>query len=293
MRIDRISKAEVEAEATDMRSAKVLAGSLCGLLVAQAAAAHTPYLRPTNFAPERPLVTVEAALAETFFVPDFPIRAAGDYWVTGPAGVAAKAEAVTALKELSVIEVPLPSEGTYRISTGDRLARQTKWAKVDGAWKMVRPAGPARPAGPSRFIEETAVPPGAETAISQSFSRVETYVSRGAPSREALKPTGQGLELEPATHPNEAFVGETFKFRLLFDGKPLPDLAFNVVRGGDAYVESRYAFAGQTDAAGAGAVSFAQPGVYVLEADLPPRAEGASQPPARSAQYVLTFEVTR
>ncbi|CAN7610643.1 DUF4198 domain-containing protein [Phenylobacterium sp. LjRoot225] len=290
-----------------MRLAGVFAGILGGLVLAQAAAAHTPYLKPTNFAPDRAFVTVEAAVGETFFVPDFPIRGAVDYWVTGPTGVPAKAEAVTSLKEFAAIEVSLPTEGTYRISTGDRLSRTTKWVKVDGAWKMVRAAGAgqarpaepprmgeaARPAGPSRFIEEAAVPPGAETVTSQSYSRVETYVSRGAPSREALKPTGQGLELEPVTHPNEIYAGEAFKFRLLLDGKPLPGAGFTVVRGGDAYAESRYAFAGKSDAAGAAAVTIAQPGMYLLEASYPARVEGPAEPVTRSSQFTLTFEVTR
>jgi hypothetical protein len=314
----RISKAQLVVEVS-VRLSTAFAGILVGLVMAQSAQAHTPYLKPTTFAPDRAFVTVEAALSETFFVPDFPIRSAGDYWVTGPTGVPAKAEGVTNLKEFTAIEVSLPTEGTYRISTGDRPGRTTKWAKVDGAWKMVRspiagagagpgqgrpaepprmgeanrPAEAGRPAGPSRFIEEAAVPPGAETRTSQAFSRVETYVSRGAPSREALKPTGQGLELEPVSHPNEIFAGEAFKFRLLMDGKPLPGLAFTVARGGDAYAESRYGFTGRTDAAGGGAVTFAQPGVYLLETSYPARSENPAEPKARSAQFTLTFEVTR
>jgi hypothetical protein len=301
-------------ETVEMRLGKVLvAGALGGALMAQAAAAHTPYLRPTTFAPERPYVTIEAGVAEIFFVPDFPIRSAGDYSVIGPDGAAAKVDTVMTLKAFAAFDAALPADGTYRITTGERAGRTSKWAKIDGAWKMVRPAsasgasrggeggrneaqrpqGGAEGAGQSRFVEESAVPPGAETMTSQSFSRVETYVTRGAPTRAALKPTGQGLELEPVTHPNEAFAGEPFKFRLLMDGKPLPGAAFQVVRAGDAYAESRFSFSGATDPAGAGAVTLAQPGIYVLEADYPARAEGAANPVARSAQYVLTFEVTR
>ena len=49
----------------------------------------------------------------------------------------------------------------------------------------------------------------------------------------------------------------------------------------------------KTGAEGAGAVTFAQPGAYVLEVHYPIRAEGASEPVARSSVYTLTFEVTR
>lgn len=289
-------------EAIQMRVAKVLmAGALGGLFVAQAAWAHTPYLRPTTFAPDRPFVTVEAGLAEIFFVPDFPIRSAGDYLVIGPDGAQTRIDGVATLKAFAAFDAALPADGTYRITTGERPGRTSKWARIGGAWKIVRPAGAARPAGPrpaeaegaSRFVEESAIPAGAQTMTSQSTSRAETYVTRGAPTRPALKPTGQGLELEPLTHPNEVFAGEAFKFRLLMDGKPLPGASFTVARGGDLYAESRFSAAGATDAAGAGAVTLAQPGVYVLEADYPARKEGAAEPVARSAQYVLTFEVTR
>ncbi len=298
-----------------MRSAATIAGMISSLALAQAATAHTPYLKPTTFAPDRAFVTVEAALSEgNFFIPDFPLRGAGDYWATGNTGAPVKAETVTPLKEFVAVEVALPADGTYRISTGERPGRSAKWAKVDGTWRMVRPAGApagapprpdgaARPAGAPpaeasraagpRLIDEAAVPAGAETMTAQSYLRAETYVTRGAPNRGALKPTGQGVEIEPVTHPNEVFAGDAFKFRLLNDGKPLPGVDFSIARAGDAYSEKRYAYAGKTDAAGAAAVTFAQPGAYVLETHYPGRAEGASEPIARSTVYSLTFEVTR
>src|SRR5690242_3331446 len=100
-----------------MRAAKVfMAGAFGGLLMAQAAAAHTPYLRPTTFAPDRPFVTIEAALAEVFFVPDFPIRSAGDYLVIGPDGAAAKVDSIMTLKAFAAFDAALPAEGTYRIT---------------------------------------------------------------------------------------------------------------------------------------------------------------------------------
>lgn len=273
-----------------------IAAFVGGLALAGAATAHTPYLKPTNFAPDRAFVTVEAALAETaFFIPDFPIRQQGDYWATGENGQAVKVTAVTMLKELAAVEVDLPADGTYRISTGERAGRSSKWAKIDGAWKMVRPANapPPRGGGEGRSVAESEVPAGAETMTSTSYMRADTYVSRGAPTKGgALKPTGQGLEVEPITHPNEAFAGEAFKFRMLFDGKPLAH-DFAVARGGDAYVEKRFSHSGKTDAKGEASVTFKDPGAYVLEIHYPTRAEGNPNPMPRNAIYTLTFEVTR
>lgn len=278
-----------------MRRNALIASIIGGLALAGASQAHTPYLAPTTFAPDRPFVTVQAALSETnFFVPDFPIRGQGDYWATGPSGAPVKADGVTMLKEYAAVEFSLPADGTWRLSTGERAGRQAKWAKVDGAWKMVRPAGaPAGGPGGARSIEESAIPAGAETMTSVSYLRADTYVTKGAPSRGALKPTGQGVEVEPVTHPNEIFVGDAFKFRLLNDGKPLPGVEFHIARAGDTYAEKKFSHVAKTAADGAGAVTFAQPGAYVLEVHYPIRAEGAPEPVARSSVYTLTFEVTR
>ena len=282
-----------------MRGAAGFAALIGGLALAGGALAHTPYLKPTTFAPDRPFVTVEAALAETaFFVPDFPIRGQGDYWATGENGQPVKVTAVTTLKEFAAVEVDLPADGTYRISTGERTGRSSKWAKIDGTWKVIRPANAPAPRGGGegpgggRSVAEADVPAGAETMTSTSFMRADTYVTKGAPSKGALKPTGKGLEVEAVTHPNEAFAGEAFKFRMLFDGKPLAH-DFAIARGGDAYVEKRFSYSGKTDATGTASVTFKDPGAYVLEVHYPARAEGNPNPIERSAIYTLTFEVTR
>lgn len=271
-----------------------IAAFTAGLFLAGSALAHTPYLKPTTFAPDRGFVTVEAALAETgFFIPDFPIRQAGDYWVTGDSGEPVKAPAVTMLKEFAAVDVELPANGTYRISTGERAGRSSKWAKIGGTWKMVRPANaPAGGPGGDRAVSEADVPAGAETMTSTSYMRADTYVTRGAPSKGALKATGKGLEVEPITHPNEAFAGEAFKFRMLNNGQPLAH-DFAIARGGDAYAEKRFSYSGKTDAKGEAAVTFKEPGAYVLEIHYPVRAEGNPNPVERSAIYTMTFEVTR
>jgi len=305
----RISKVQLIGGDEKMRAATVIAGLIGSLVLTQAAAAHTPYLKPMTFGPNRTFVTVEAGVSGgNFFVSDFPIRGEGDYWVTTGANAPVKAASVTMLKETAVIEVALPTEGTYRISTGQRAGRSSKYAKINGAWLMIRAAGapgqpprpappagatPPVPAGPPRFIEEAAVPAGAETMVSQGFATSETYVTRGAPDRGALKATGKGLEVEPITHPNEAFAGEAFKFRLLDNGQPAAGASFTIVRGGDAYAEKRYLYSGVAPTDGAVAVTFDQPGSYVLEARYPVRPEGARDPLPRNNTYTLTFEVTR
>jgi len=316
-----------------MRRTALFAGLIGSFALAGVAQAHTPYLAPNTFAPSRAFVTVQAGVADSYyFISDFPIRGEGDFLVTGPSGATVKIETVATLKEYAAFDVAVPDAGTYRISTGERAGRQAKWVKIDGAWKMVRAAGgpggrgpgggppgggaggqpggapPAPPAGggqaagppggppggASRFVEEAAIPAGAETMTSVSYTRSETYVTKGAPSREALKPSGKGFELEAITHPNEVYAGEAFKFRLLNDGKPVAGVTFEIQRSGDAYADKKFSQEGKTGADGGASVTLAQPGVYVLETSYPVRAEGApADPTPRSGAYNLTFEVTR
>lgn len=304
-----------------MRRTAAFAALVSGLVLAGSAAAHTPYLAPNTFAPSRAYVTVQAGVADSYyFISDFPIRGEGDFVATGPSGATVKAENLAVLKEYAAFDVAVPEAGTYRISTGERAGRQAKWVKIDGAWKMVRPAGGpggggrgpggpgagpgatprpggeggGPPGGASRFVEESAIPAGAETMTSVGYTRTETYVTKGAPNRAALKPTGQGFELEPITHPNEIYAGEAFKFRLLNNGQPVTGVTFEIQHAGDAYADKKFSYDGKTGADGAAAVTLAQPGVYVLETSYPVRTEGApAEPVARSGAYTLTFEVTR
>lgn len=267
----------------------VLAGAM--LVASAAVAAHMPYLKPTTFTPRRDFVTFDSAMsADMFFLPDFPIRGEGDYWVTAPSGETAKATSATVHKEFAVGEAALPTPGTYRLSTGERPGRSSKFAKIDGKWEMLRPAGSQG----GRGVDESTIPAGTETMTSVGYIRAEAYVTRGAPDRTALKPTGKGLELEPITHPSEIFAGEAFKFRMLNEGQPAADAAFAIYRAGDQHAEKRYTYASKTDTSGAASVTFDQAGVYVLIASYPPRTPGQPmEPVAKSSSYSLTFEVTR
>lgn len=284
-----------------MRRAAGWAALVVVVAATQASAGHMPYLEPKTFGPRRDVVTVEAAMAEeaTLFVPDFTIRGSGDYAVTDPAGATKKIEGVTTLKELAIFEAPTPADGTYRITSGERAGRAGKLAKIDGVWRNVRPGpspkppeGAAPPAnGP---IAEDQIPAGAEVMTTQAYLKADVYVSRGAPTATALKPTGQGLEIAPITHPNEAFAGEAFKFRLLVDGQPLANAPFTVSKAREGYEPQRFTTGGAAGADGAASVTLAKPGVYVIQVQNPVRVEG--QPPvpaAKSLTTTLTFEVTR
>jgi len=288
-----------------MRPAVFLSAAFLATLAAAPAIANGPYLEPTTFGSNRDYVTILAAHgAEVAFLPMGPIRTLGDFFATSPDGVTSNIGVGQAFKGLSVVEPALAQDGTWRISTGERKGRVSRAVLIDGVWRPIRTPqqsqAPARPAGPPpaadnrpQPIDEKDVPAGAEIAESVGYLRADTYVTRGAPSPGALKPTGQGFELAPHTNPNEVFAGEPFAFSFLNDGKGVAGVEFNIRRAGDVYTETMYALRGRTDAAGAATVNIPGAGRYILEASYPGNGPPGQKPNPKTTSYSLTFEVAK
>ena len=243
------------------------------LLTAQAAA-HSPYLLPNVFTTEgRDHVTVEASFTEAFFAPDVAMKS-DDWNVVGPDGARTGLTPVMAA-DLALLEAPLATEGTYRISSGARVGRTAKAYLKDGVWE---------------FLEPGAQPPaGTEAVDMQSLTLADTYVTRGNPSDAALTPRGAGLELAPLTHPNAAAAGETLAFAVLFDGKPVAGESVMLHRADEAYSGAAPVQAA-SDADGKAVFAPAEPGVYLamIRYRVAPAAPGE---PWRSYTASVTFDV--
>ncbi len=194
-----------------MRLAPLVAGALAPALAA-AASAHTPYLVPGNFAPRAgETVALDAAFAETFFVPEAAFDKSR-FAVTGPDGGETAPDTVQVLKTRTVAEHTLPkAPGTYRFSTGPRYGALFRTWEIDGKRESSRDPAVAIPAD-AKVLSNF-----------QSLTLAETYVTIGEPDRGALRPRGKGIELVPVTHPNDLYAGETFEFVVQYDGEPLAD----------------------------------------------------------------------
>lgn len=274
------------------------------LAAAWSAAAHSPYLRPANFAPSRDYVTVTGGLhEETALLADIPLRP-GDFYETRPDGTTVKLDGAVQLKGLSAIDVPLPAPGTYRISTGLRAGRDMTWAQVDGRWRPVRPQRPPGEGGARLGGGEgarrggeggdgppplDAVPAGAPVIKSVGYLRADTYVTRGAPSEGGWKPTGEGLEFAPVANPTDVYLDKGFAVRVLLDGAPVPGAAILVRRGDESYADKKTEMSAVTDAQGRAVLRFPMPGAYVLETHGAPDAPGAA-PKAKTYAVSLTVE---
>ena len=124
-----------------------------------------------------------------------------------------------------------------------------------------------------------------------SHSRVEVFITSGKPTRDTLKVTGKGLELDPVTHPNDLVAGTAATFRLLIDGKPAPDLKVAVVPGGSRYRDKLGEMNLTTGPDGAFSVTWPEPGMYWMEAVLRDDKTQVAGIKQRRASYVATLEV--
>ncbi len=232
-----------------LRTALVLA---VAALAPLSASAHKQWLIPSQAVVNGNdvWVTFDGAVSNQLFFPDHVPMRLDNVTAIGPDGRPVELKNAGTGKYRSTFDLQLQQTGTYRISnvsaglsarwdTPESLAAKAK-AEAEG-----KPAtGPGAPpetrggflrnATPEELASK--VPADAKNLeVSQNASRVETFVTNGAPNETALAATGKGIELAPVTHPNDLFAGEEATFRVLVDGKPAAGLEFEIVRGGTRY----------------------------------------------------------
>jgi len=249
----------------------VLAAALMALVVTPAAA-YTSYLKPDAYWPEDDDVAVVGSFASAFFTPQIAVP--GEITGLNPDGSAALFEQVTVEADATRLQADLPTSGTYRISTGEQLGNVTSLVGVDGQWRALA-AGEAPPEG-------------APVTTLQTVTLADTYVTRGAATRDVVDQSHGRLALRPVTHPNQVAAAQGFQVDVLFDGAALPNSAVVLYGEGDADTDlDRYVV---TDANGRATFTFDAPGHFVIAAR-----HRANMPAGAAAQVgsyttTLTFE---
>ena len=261
----------------------VLALVLSLAVIPFTAAAHKAWLLPsqTVMAGTDPWITVDAAVSNDLFYFNHVPMPLERLAITAPDGSKVDAQNSATGKYRSVFDVQLKQQGTYRIAMVNS-GLSASWEE-DGQPKRWR--GTAE-----KFANE--VPRDAkDLKVSQSVGRVETFVTNGSPNDTALKPTGEGIELVPVTHPNDLFAGEEAKFKLQIDGKPAAGLELEIVRGGTRYRNAQDEIKVTTDADGAFSVNWPEAGMYWLETTTQDDRTSLPQAKQRRLSYVATLEV--
>ena len=244
--------------------------------------AHKAWLLPsaTVSTPDQ-WVTVDAAVSNNLFYFDHVPLRVDNLVITAPDGATLKPENVATGKYRTTFDLHLTQNGTYRVAN----VNQGLFASYqeNGATKRWR-------GNAATFAKE--VPANAQNLqVSESAGRVETFVTAGKPTADALKPTNVGLELAPVTHPNDLYAGDPATFRFLIDGKPAAKLEIEIIAGGTRYRDQQQEIKVVTDDNGQFSVTWPEPGMYWLETSLQDDKTSIKQAKQRRVSYVATFEV--
>lgn len=290
-----------------MKRSSLLALAVAAL-VPLSAAAHKQWIIPSQAVVNGndAWVTFDGAISNQLFFPDHVPMRLDNVTATAPDGSTVELRNASTGKYRSTFDVRLEQPGTYRIANvNDTLS--ARWdtpeslaAKAAAEAEGKPASGPgAPPATRGGFLRgatpgdlATKVPADAiGLQVTQALTRVETFVTNGAPTTGALAPTGRGIELSPVTHPNDLYAGEEATFRFLVDGEPAAGLAFEIVRGGTRYRNAQEEILATTDAEGLLRVTFPEPGLYWLETSLEDERPSVPEATRRRLGYVATLEV--
>lgn len=277
----------------------LLALLVCVPLTAQA---HRSWMLPsaTVLSGDGQWVTIDAAVSnDLFYFEHFPLRIANlnlttpdaianrrggggaTLGITAPDGSAVEAQNGSMGRYRTTFDFEIKQKGTYKLA----LVNSGVFASYKEGGQTKRWSG-----APEDFAKN--VPANAQD-LRASFnqSRNEVFVTSGKPTRETLKVTGKGLELDAVTHPNDLSAGSAANFRLLLDGKPAPDVEVEIVPGGGRYRDKLGDVVLKTDAEGRFSIKWPEPGMYWLEASVRDDKTPIAGVTQRRATYIATVEV--
>ncbi len=247
------------------------------------AQAHRSWMLPsaTVFSGNDPWVTVDLAISNDLFYFEHRPMGTENIKAYAPDGSEVKIENASTGRYRSVFDVQLATPGTYKI-TNVNAGLMANY-KENGQPKRWRGT-------PETLAKE--VPANAEELrVTQSSNRMEIFVTSGKPTTEILKPTGQGLELVPVTHPNDLFAKEAADFQFVIDGQPAANIEVTIIPGGIRYRDKLNEIKVTTDKDGNFSVTWPEPGMYWISASFQDEKPTTSVAQQRRASYTSTLEV--
>lgn len=254
-------------------------------LVATSASAHPVWMLPSEFNVSSDIahwVTVDGTASHGVFSFDKPIGL-DNVTVYDPAGNPARIGPYYKGQRRSVFDLALSEVGTYKVELRNPPRYVTTYT--------IGKRNTERRIMANKQEAAAQVPTKAQGVTTYAMQNISAfYVTRNTPSDTVLKSSGQGLELQPLTHPSDVVVGEAARFRLTFDGQPLADRKVEVVGHGTQWRDGRQQQDLVSDQDGVVAFTPAQRGPHLLSANI----EQVSRSPLADKveiNYLLTFEV--
>jgi len=242
-----------------------------------------------------PSVTLTASISNDIFHPDKPLGDDGtgelnpflkqlfdnmQYLVVHPDGRVETGMKWNAFGRMSIADLTLKTEGTYRIIQRQGETFLTMFTNAEGHKDR-------------RFGASPNLPEGATHIKKVTFEmNVVCFISLNSPNKKALMPIGKGLELGGPSHPNDLFVGENNSFQLTLDGKTLSEPASVVlIPGGTRHRNDRNRLELQTQPDGRFNVTLKKSGFYLLHAEVSREPEKPSKFSSQSYSLFATLEV--
>lgn len=262
--------------------------AFAGIFASQTVDAHRLWVKPsaTVVSGEDQWITFDSAVANTIFFPDhFPLKT-DNFKAMSPSGKLVPLENQATLAQRAVFDLQLKEQGTYNVFMASRSI-VAFWKDAEGKRKM----WPGR--GKTGTLEEfyQQVPQDAnELNVVDAARRVEVFVTAGAPTLDAIKPKGEGIELAAITHPNDLYTNEPLRFALLLDGEAAAGASVTVVKGGEQYRDEKTDISLTANEKGEFSFTAKEPGMYWVEAEY---SDDKAKAPAkeRRATYVTVLEV--
>lgn len=245
------------------------------------ASAHAGFLVPVADDTEASgEIILAASFSDSFPVEE--IALVTDTWtIITPEGDTMAFDRIAETSTRSVLQATLAAEGTYRVSTGERLGRKGEAARIDG--EIVRLGADG--------VSKEALPEGAEVLTAQTATVSDIYVTRGAASDAVLGTEIGRLAIVPGANPTGLVAGDTFEVTVEFDGAPLAGAPVSVFTPGNSGDEDEADTRRVTGEDGTLTLDLTDPGPHLLMirhlADAP---EGA-ETDVRSYTTVLTVMV--
>ena len=258
----------------------VIAAAAAALMVG-AAHAHRAWIVPsaTVVSGDNAWVTLDAAVSNNLFFPDHRPMQVDAITITAPDGSVVKPANASVGQYRTTFDLKLDQKGTYSIAQAN--------SGLNASWKEGTETKRWRGTMAEYVSQGIDKKPGVELTLSSR--RVETFVTNGAPT--ALKPTGKGLELAGATHPNDLYAGEEATFTMTQDGKPAANVEITLIQGGDRYRQEVGEVKLKTAADGTFKMKVANAGMYWLEAEATGTTTMEGKQLKSQSTYVAVLEV--
>lgn len=264
-----------------MKKSIALLAAIAALAAPLSAQAHRAWLAPTStvLSGAEAWVGFDAGMSNGVFIADHAAMNLAGLVITAPDGSTVEAENLNRARYRSSFDLHMTQQGTYKIANvSSGLMATYKENGEDKRWRGQAADFPA------------ALPAGATDVVAtRTASRVETFVTLGAPTDSVFTNPGDGLALIPVTHPNDLVAGEEATFKLTNDGVAASGVEVTIARGGARYRDAPEEITVVTGVDGGFSVTWPEAGMYWLNASVRTPAQGDTV--AASASYVAVMEV--